>query len=157
MTTRQQKLLATLRIALGWLLLYAGLTKLTTEGWSAAGFLTHAQTFSNFYASLAEPGILPFVNFVNVWGQILLGSALILGVAVRWASIFGVVMMALYYFPGLDFPKIGEHSYLVDEHVIYALALLIVGSFRGEHIWSAKHWFARLPFFSNSAAKKLLD
>ena len=34
--------------------------------------------------------------------------------------------MALYYLPILNFPYVGDHSFLVDEHVIYALALWLL-------------------------------
>jgi len=60
------------RVVLGWLMFYAGLTKVLAPGWNAAGFLNGAKTFSGFYAWLATPGLLGIVNFLNAWGLTLL-------------------------------------------------------------------------------------
>ena len=121
-------LLFLLRISIGWLFFYAGITKVLDPQWSAGGYLQTAKTFSGFYQWLATPGILPITNFLNEWGLTLLGAALLLGVFVRWAGILGALMMALYYLPILEFPKVGSHSYIVDEHVIYALVLLFLAA-----------------------------
>lgn len=119
-----------LRLALGWLFLYAGITKIMDPSWSAAGYLNNAKTFHEFFAWFALPGNIGWVNFVNEWALLLIGIALILGLFTRHAAIIGIVLMALYYFPALDFPKIGEHSFLIDEHVIYAIALSILAAGR---------------------------
>ncbi len=126
MSSATKKVLALLRIAIGWLFFYAGITKVLNPDWSAAGYLNSAQTFSGFYEWLASPGVLPYTNFLNEWGLTLIGIALILGIGARTASLAGAAMMVLYWFPALNFPYAGEHSYLVDEHIIYALALLLL-------------------------------
>jgi thiosulfate dehydrogenase [quinone] large subunit len=130
-----------LRLTLGWLFLYAGLTKVTNPEWTAKGFLEHANTFSGFYGWLASPEILPFIDFLNQWGLTLIGAALILGILVRCSAHLGALMMALYYFPGLTFPKVGEHAYLVDEHIIYIAAFLVLASMSSNHIWSLSGLF----------------
>lgn len=117
-----------LRLAFGWLFLYAGITKIINPEWTAAGFLNNAQTLSGFYGWLASPNILPFVDFLNQWGITLIGITLILGIFVRLSSYLGAFLMVLYYFPNLAFPYVGEHSFLVDEHIIYALALILIAS-----------------------------
>ena len=111
---------------MGWLFFYAGITKILNPEWSAAGYLGSAKTFPELFSWFATPANIGWVNFVNEWGLTLIGVALILGIFVRWASLGGIVLMALYYFPVLDFPKIGDHSFIVDEHVIYALALWVL-------------------------------
>src|SRR3989344_8616964 len=111
-----------LRISLGWLFFYAGITKVVNPEWSAAGYLQGAKTFTGLYQWLAQPGIIPVINFINEWGLLLLGVALILGIFVRLGAVLGVLLMLLYYFPVLDFPYIGKTAYLVDEHIVYALA-----------------------------------
>ncbi len=78
--------LAASRIILGWLMFYAGVTKLMTPGWTAAGVLSGAKTFAGFYAWLAIPGLIGLVNFLNAWGLTLLGVSLILGLFVRWSA-----------------------------------------------------------------------
>src|SRR3989344_2380458 len=108
--------LAVLRIVIGWLIFYAGITKVLDPAWSAAGYLKSAQTLPQFYGWLAGEGMLPIVNFVNEWGLTLLGASLVLGIGVRLSSVLGAILMLMYYFPVLEFPYIpGAHAYIVDE------------------------------------------
>ena len=93
-----------LRITLGWLFFYAGITKILNPEWSSAGFLGTAQTFGNFYDWLASAQNIGWVNFLNEWGLTLIGAGLIFGTLTRLASYFGILMMVVYYFPGIDFP-----------------------------------------------------
>jgi thiosulfate dehydrogenase (quinone) large subunit len=130
-----------LRLALGWLFLYAGLTKFLDSSWTAKGFLENAQTFSGFYSWLASPNILPIVDMLNQWGLTIIGAVLILGILVRFSSYLGALMMLLYYFPGLAFPYAGEHSLIVDEHIIYALVFLTLATMSSNHIWSLSGLF----------------
>ena len=145
MTQSHKVTLFLLRIATGWLMLYAGVTKLLDPEWSAAGYLTGAKMFTAFFQSLTNPSVLPVVNFVNEWGLTLLGISLILGIGVRLSSILGGVLMLLYYFPILDFPYPNPHSYIVDEHVIYALLLFFFAAVRAGRVWGLEAWCSRLP------------
>ena len=141
----QRWTLFVLRLAMGWLFFYAGITKVLNPNWSAAGYLHGAKTFSNLYHWLASPSVLPFTNFFNEWGLTLIGIALILGIFVRLGSILGAVMMILYYFPILMFPKIGTNAYLVDDHIIYGAALLVLGAFHAGRFMGLENWCANLP------------
>src|SRR3989338_2944417 len=111
-----------LRVSFGWMFLYAGITKILNPEWSAAGYLKGAKTFAGFYQWLAGPQVIPVVNFINEWGLALLGVSLIFGVFVRLSGILGAALMLMYYFPILQFPYPNAHSYIVDEHIIYAAA-----------------------------------
>jgi thiosulfate dehydrogenase [quinone] large subunit len=124
-----------LRLGMGWLFLYAGLSKVLNPTWSSAGYLRGAKTFPNLYAWFALPQNIGWVDFLNEWGLTLIGVSLILGAAVRWSALAGIALMALYYFPVLNFPYVGEHSYLVDEHVIYALVFLLLYFARAGEYW----------------------
>ena len=124
MTQFQKISLFLLRISLGWLMFYAGITKVLDPSWSAAGYLAGAKTFAGFYNWLLQPNILPAVNLLNEWGLTLLGVSLILGLFVRLSSVLGMTLMFLYYLPILQFPYPNPHSYIVDEHIIYILVLL---------------------------------
>lgn len=137
-----------LRVAIGWLMLYAGATKLLNPQWSAAGYLENAKTFSGLFAWFASAGNIAWVNFINEWGLTLLGVSLILGIAVRLSSILGAVLMLLYYFPALEFPKVGTHSYIVDEHIVYALVLVLFATVRAGRYFGLDNWCARLPICS---------
>ena len=148
MTQLQKISLFVLRISMGWFAFYAGITKVLNPDWSAAGYLKGAKTFAGLYQWLASPEILPVINFINEWGLTLLGISLILGVGVRLASILGAVLMLLYYFPILDFPYPGQHSFIVDEHIIYALVLLLFAIFRAGRIWGLGSSCLKLPICS---------
>ncbi len=126
MSREQKVLLLILRLALGWLFFYAGVTKIVNPEWTAKGYLEHASSLSFLYSWLATPAMLGFVNFINEWGLALLGVSLILGVLVRVSTILGAGLMLLYYLPILKFPYVGDHSYLIDEHIIYVLVLLYI-------------------------------
>jgi len=128
---------------MGWLFFYAGITKVLDPKWSAAGYLKGAKTFTGFYQWLVGSDILPIINFINEWGLTLLGVSLILGIFVRMSSVLGAVLMLLYYFPILEFPYVG-HSFLVDEHIIYALALIMFASLRVERLWGLENLFLKL-------------
>jgi len=124
-----------LRISMGWIFLYSGATKLLDPKWSAEGFLKSAKTFPQFYNWLAGSQNIDWINLLNEWGQLLIGLALIFGFLTRFASVGGVLMMILYYFPGLTFPYVGAHSYLVDEHIIYALIFGFFASTLAGQYW----------------------
>lgn len=148
MTKFQKISLFLLRISLGWLFFYAGITKVLNSTWSAEGYLKSAKTFTGFYQWLASLSILPVTNFVNEWGLTLIGVSLILGIGVRFFSVFGAVLMLLYYLPILNFPYPNPHSFLVDEHIIYALVLLLFASLRAGRIWGLENWCSNLPICS---------
>jgi len=139
-----KKLLAAMRIALGWLFFYAGITKVLNPAWSAKGYLASSKTFSGFYSWLASDAVLPVVDFMNEWGLTLLGVSLIVGAFVRLSSLLGALMMVLYWFPVLDFPKV-EHGYLVDDHVIYALVLLYFAAAKAGRHYGLEERCAKLP------------
>ena len=115
--------LLALRLSLGWLLFYSGIIKIFDADWTAAGYLAGAKTFPALFQWFALPSNIGWVNFVNEWGLTLVGLALITGLFVRYASVAGIVFMVLYYLPILAFPYPNAHSFVVDEHVIYALVL----------------------------------
>ena len=137
-----------LRIGLGWFMFYAGLIKIIDPSWSAAGYLQNAKTFAGFYHLLLDPALLPVVNIVNEWALFLIGVSLILGIAVRLSGILGAMLMMLYYFPVLDFPYIAPYSLLIDDHIIYALALLVLAFHRAGRIWGLEKKCSQLPVCS---------
>lgn len=137
-----------LRICLGILFFYAGITKLMNPNWSAAGYLEGAKTFPEFYQFLASPNIIPIINFINEWGLTLLGISLLVGIFVRLSSWLGALLMFLYYLPILKFPFVGTHSFLVDEHIIYIFSLLLVGSLKAGRFWGLEKWCSNLPICS---------
>jgi len=125
---------AALRIVIGWHFLYEGLTKLLKPGWSAEDYLSKSQwLLADFFHWIAEsPDVLWWVNLLNVWGLILIGAGLMLGVFTRVAALAGVVLLLLYYAAhppliGLSTGVPTEGSYLViDKNVVEMFALLLL-------------------------------
>lgn len=121
-----------LRLSMGWLFIYSGvnhlLTEIDTGEMSTTGYLLFATKgpFQEFFSSLAGNSI---VNGLVVWGLILIGLALILGVFVRFSSVMGSVMLVLFYLSA--FPP--EHNPFMDDHIVEVLvfaALAIFGAGR---------------------------
>jgi len=108
-----------LRITFGWMFFYAGLEKfLLPTGFSAKGFLLNLHgPFAALYTPLAGN---PLVDGLVVWGEILIGICLILGLLVRFAGFWGIIMMLLFYFA--QYPP--KNAFIVDDHIIYALVLV---------------------------------
>lgn len=124
-----------LRIALGWLFLYAGLTKLTTANWSALFYLKDPQNFPWLFQWFALPSNIGWVSQLTMWGETLIGIALLLGIFVPIAAISGMLMMLLFYLPILKFPYPDKHSLIVNDHVIYALSLFVLWQLKAGKYW----------------------
>jgi len=118
-----------IRAAIGWHFLYEGLVKLFADNWSAASYLNNTYSFlSGFYHWMAAtPGRLAVVDFLNEWGLILIGLALFAGLFARWASLFGALLLALYYFayPPWGFSVLGSEGavYIINPILIEAIVL----------------------------------
>ena len=134
MTSFQKFFLFLLRVTVGWMFFYAGITKVLNPQWSAEGYLKGAKAFTWFFQILLDPSILPIINFMNKWGLTLLGLSLILGLFVRFSSLLGVLLMALYYI-ALGFPYPNPHSYIVDEHIIYISVLLFFAAIKAGRVF----------------------
>lgn len=123
-----------LRLGIGWVLFYAGWSKVVTfftgaDNWTAAGFLSHLEgPFAGFYSSMAGNAL---VDYLNAYGLLLIGVAIFLGVLVRWAAFWGIVIMLLYWLA--EFPP--EHAFVIDDHVVYALVLLLLATAGAGRVW----------------------
>ncbi|HYX06445.1 MAG TPA: DoxX family protein, partial [Bacteroidales bacterium] len=123
--------LTLLRFIVGWHFIYEGLSKLLANNWSAAGFLTSPNSFlSEFYHWLASPGNIEITNLLNMYGLLLIGLALFIGVLVRYAALAGFIMLMLYY---LAYPPFGlsasmqpeGSAYIVNRQLIEAGIMLL--------------------------------
>lgn len=142
-----------LRVSMGALFFYAGITKVLNPNWTAAGYLKGAKTFPELYNFFSQPNMLPITNFINEWGLTLLGASLLLGISVRLSSYLGALLMLLYYIPILKFPYAGANSFLVDQHIIFILVLLFLGEVKAGRIgWGLENWCSKLPICSKYPA-----
>ena len=130
-TALRKTIITIIRAAIGWHFLYEGLSKLLMESWSAQSYLANATGFlSGFYHWLsAGEGLVEVIDVLNVYGLILIGLALFLGIFIRLASAGGVLLLLLYYFA---YPPFGTslfgsmegHFYIVNRNFIEAFLLL---------------------------------
>jgi thiosulfate dehydrogenase [quinone] large subunit len=132
-----------LRISMGWYMFYAGITKVLDPSWSAAGYLTRAENFTTIYNWFASPGILPIINFLNEWGLTLIGISLIIGAGVRTSAILGALLMALYYLP-LSFPYPNQYAFIIDDHIIFIAAFLVIAAVQAGRVWGLEGRYRRL-------------
>ena len=101
------------------------------DSWSSQSYLANASGFlSGFYHWLANgESLVKLVDFMNVYGLILIGLALFIGLFLRIASVAGILLLFLYYFA---YPPFGTslfgstegHFYIVDRNFIEAFLLL---------------------------------
>ncbi len=132
--------LTIIRIAIGWHFLFEGFSKLFIEGWTAQSYLANATGFlAGFYHWMAASEILiGAVDFLNVYGLIVIGLALFIGLFVRAASWAGILLLLLYYFayPPWGISLFGSpegHFFIVNRNFIEAFLLLwfVVGKEMG--------------------------
>jgi predicted dehydrogenase/uncharacterized membrane protein YphA (DoxX/SURF4 family) len=143
--------LVVLRLLVGWRLLYEGVAKALNPYWTSADYLGNSSwILGGFFQSLAaNPTSLAVVDFLNVWGLILIGLALILGVFTRPATAFGALLLALYYVANPPFAASGavgpaEGSYLIVNKTLVELAALVVLLiFPTGHIIGLDRWIRR--------------
>ena len=125
--------LVALRFTIGWHFFYEGIGKLVNPYWTAAGYLDASQGFmSEMFVDLASnPSTLVLIDLLNVWGLILVGLGLMLGVMTRTATVFGILMLLLYYlaapaWPGFVYSLPAEGSYLIiNKNIIEMCALFV--------------------------------
>lgn len=156
----QSTALVLLRILIGWHFFYEGLAKLVNPYWTSAGYLGESQWwFSGLFMSLASsPSVLAVVDFLNIWGLILIGLGLMLGCFARVATIAGIVVLALYYiaappFVGYVYSMPAEGSYLIVNKVLVELfAVLVLLAFPTSHVFGLD----RLIFWKKSPEYRAL-
>ena len=150
-TEKQILLLSLLRLAIGWHFLYEGLVKLLTPGWSSSSFLELSRWIFEpvFKWITTTPFVQQIVDLLNIWGLILIGLALMIGVFTRIACVTGAILLALYYvanppFTGMEFGVPTEGSYLiVNKNLIELLALLVLALYPKGYFFGIDRILAR--------------
>lgn len=143
-------LLGLLRVALGWHLLYEGVTRWLTPRWTSREYLELSRwVLADFFHWIAAtPWALFLSDVVNSWGLILVGGGLILGLWTRLAAMGGGALLLLYYlaYPplvGLDWGVPREGNYLiVNKTLVEALALWALAFTPTEKLIGLDRWLA---------------
>jgi len=82
--TLQTWVLFLMRTAIGWHFLYGGLDKLLSQGWTSRAYLASSNWFlADVYHWMSNlTGLISVVDVLNIWGQIIIGLCLMLGIYV---------------------------------------------------------------------------
>lgn len=166
----KQRVVAVLRIAVGFIFLTAGIQKafLSAEPWTAAGFLKFGTVGTpalgapvegviynpthEFWVGLAgNAGLMSAVDFLVVFGQIAIGAALILGIATRFAALMGTLMMLLFFVSAWEF----EHG-IVNQHLTYALITGTIGYLGAGRVWGIDGALERMEAVRHTPALRYL-
>ena len=122
-----------LRMAIGWHFLFEGVSKLVIPNWTSYSYLANATgPFSWFYQMMvSSPEILKVIDILNIYGLILIGLGLFIGMFSRLAALAGTILLTLYYFAyppfGASLFSVGEgHLFIVDKIFIEAIVLIFI-------------------------------
>lgn len=151
---------AVVRLALGWVFLWAFLDKLlglgratpSGSGWldggsPTDGFLSNAATgpFQGLYADIAGAGWADVLFMVGLLG---IGVALMLGVAMRIACASGALLLVLMWTAVLP----PENNPFMDDHLIYALVLIALVLVKAGHVLGLGQIWERIPLVQRYSA-----
>ncbi|WP_260981087.1 DoxX family protein [Curtobacterium pusillum] len=157
-TSAGRRTLSGLRLATGFIFLWAFLDKTFGLGFStpSAGAWIHggkpSQGFlmsdavsgplKGFFASIASPT----TDVLFMAGMLGIGVAVMAGVGLRISAVVGTVLMLLMYLAEWPFAaNAASTNPLVDYHIVYALALIVVATLSGGDTWGFGAWWKRLP------------
>lgn len=167
-TKTRDRGIAILRILMGWVFFYAGAEKLLGVGlgagqtWSAGGFLKFAtagtwpgaadgaivNTTHDFWVSLAgNAQAMSVINILVPLGELAIGAALILGLATRFASLMGVILLGLFYVASWDF-ALG----IVNSDLVYAVVTGFLGVVAAGEAYGLDPYVERLRFLQRAPA-----
>ncbi|MFP9193502.1 DoxX family protein [Natronosalvus vescus] len=134
-----------LRFVMGGMMLFAGISKFTGEGFDASGYLVHGvdpvSPVSGLYATMAgNAALLEVINVTIPATQVLIGVALIFGGFVRLAALGGTLQMLAFYLGGWE----GEFLALFDSTLIYAVVFMAIAAFGAGRILGADKYIEGL-------------
>lgn len=152
-TRAARYLLGGLRLALGWIFLWAFLDKLFGLGFATEaknawinggsptkGFLTFgtAGPFQGFYNGIAGAA---WADWLFMIGLAAIGTALMLGIGVRVAAAAGGLMLVLMWTAVLP----PANNPFMDDHLVYAAVLALIAVTNAGDTWGLGRTWARLP------------
>ena len=145
-------LLAGIRLALGWVFLWAFLDKLfglglattAAKSWLNGGSPTRgylgssAGPFGGFYHAIAGNG---FVDVAFMLALLGIGAALMLGIGLRVAAAAGVILTVMMWSAVLP----PASNPFMDEHLIYAAVLIVLALLGAGNTLGLGRMWARTP------------
>ena len=148
-----RKLLAGLRLVLGFTFMWAFIDKLFGLGYAtpaakawinggtpAQGFMKHAEgPFGSFFANIAGP----WADWLFMTGLAGIGIALLTGAGLKIAAWTGALLLALMYLAEFPLGATGMTNPLVDSHWIEALAIGVLAATLAGDTWGLGKWWGR--------------
>ena len=130
----QMIILVSLRLIVGYHFLHAGIEKAAAENWTSAGYLLGSEwLFSSIFNSIAlSPVLLSIIDFLNIWGQIIIGLFLIIGFLSRIAAFAGAFLLTLYYIAS---PPFIYNEIFINLILLELMAFLVVALFNTSEFW----------------------
>jgi uncharacterized membrane protein YphA (DoxX/SURF4 family) len=135
-------ILTLLRVLVGWHFLYEGISKLAISHWSSSAYLMQSKWLlaGFFHWITAHPAALAVTDFLNIWGLILIGVGLFLGIFTRISSISGIILLLMYYIANPPFVDSGNPTeanyFIVNLNLIEAGILLVFATLKKDYLWS---------------------
>lgn len=153
-----RRALAVLRLATGFIFLWAFLDKAVGLGFStpaerawvnggtpSQGFLASDSVtgpLKSFFAGIASPA----TDVLFMLAMLGVGVAVMLGIGLRISAVVGAFVMVLMYLAEWPFAvNTASTNPLVDYHIIYALALIVVAVTHAGDTWGFGRVWKRLP------------
>ncbi len=152
-----RRVLAALRLATGFIFLWAFLDKTFGLGYAtpaerawinggtpSQGFLTGDAVMGPlkpFFASIASPA----TDVLFMIAMLAIGSAVMLGIGLRVSAVAGTFVLLLMYLA--EWPasfNAGSTNPIVNYHVIYALSLVLIAVLSAGDTWGAGRAWKRL-------------
>ena len=158
LTKTAAKALAVLRVATGFVFLWAFADKLFGLGYSTPsakawinggnptkGFLSHvaAGPLQGFFHTIAGTW---YANWGFMLGLLGIGVALTAGIGLRIAAVSGTVLMALMWLAEFPPSAAASTNPVTDYHVIYAIVAIVSAAAYAGHTWGLGARWAKLPF-----------
>jgi len=149
--------LAVLRLATGFIFLWAFFDKTFGLGYStpaerawinggtpSQGFLNSDAVIGPLkpvFAAIASPAS----DVLFMIGMLGIGLAVMIGIGLRVSAVLGSIIMVLMYLAEWPFgANAASNNPLVDYHIIYALALIVIAALSAGDTWGAGRAWKRL-------------
>ncbi|MUK88715.1 DoxX family membrane protein [Ornithinibacillus sp. L9] len=145
--------LAIIRVYIGYSWLTSGWGKVTGGGFDASGFLHGAvasaggehPAVQGWWAAFLESVAIPnagLFSFLVMWGEVLVGVALILGIFTNFAALMGITMNFAFLFSG---------TVSTNAQMVLLTVFLIVAGFNAGR-YGLDRWI--IPFLKNYTPQK---
>jgi thiosulfate dehydrogenase [quinone] large subunit len=146
-STADRSFIFIFRMLMAWTFIYAASHQAFVADFTIVGFLSHTKTFHDVFAVFTAPAIAPAVSFMVAWGHLLIGLSLLFGLLVRVSTLFGIVLLLMYWTAHMDWPFIeNKNNFIVDYHIVYATLMGYLFARHAGHVWGLDGWLEKTWF-----------